>query len=388
MKPATVRWTVCACCLAGAIWLGWCSRMSLSASDDQPPSQSENQVLVLESGRIMKGRVSRSPNGYVVEHLAGRLVIPFDEVRVVGDSLTDAYHRLRESFPEPTASTHYDLARWCWTYHLRDDARAELVLALDRDPDFDDARDLLERIDEQLKMARKQKALQALETQTAAAAAESGEVESLAGLSRETAARFSTRVQPLLINKCGNASCHGPQSTSSFQLESTRGGGAGHRIHSERNLAALLEYLDLERPGKSRLLAELTANHGGRNRAIFFGSAGQRQLETLREWVQSVASEKSKRQRQRDSEPSVVDQQPKFPPDTQLAEASASEDIASDAAPASNASVKSDTAAGFEDDVPDAFDPEVFNRRYHGEAKKKASRDRNSPRRDQSEENP
>lgn len=114
-----------------------------------------NQVLIFHSGRTVKGKISRSPNGYVVEHGAGRLVVPFEETRVIGKSLPDAYRRLKESFVELTANTHYELAKWCWTHQLREEARSELVMALDRDAGHEAARDLLERIDEQLAAGRK-----------------------------------------------------------------------------------------------------------------------------------------------------------------------------------------------------------------------------------------
>jgi hypothetical protein len=311
----------------------------------------------MQSGRLLKGSVTRSPNGYVVEHSAGRLVIPYEEVRVIGDSLADAYRRLRESFQEPTAATHYDLARWCWTHHLPDEARSELVMALDRDPDHEAARDLLERIDEHLAAARKKALPKASETRIVGGV-EPLEVESLAGLSRETAARYTSRVQPLLINKCGNASCHGPKSSRDFRLESPRGSGPGHRMYSERNLAAVMEQIDLQRPDRSRLLKVLDENHGGMNRALFYGPAGDRQVQLLRDWVHAVAKEKG------GPRPLDVAQGPAAGPEP-------AESRLQSVPP------RQETAEPSPDDAElrtDLFDPEAFNRRHHSGGSGKPSR--------------
>jgi hypothetical protein len=404
MNPATVRRAYLACCAVAALMSGFARPTSLPA-DEPTATRNGRQVLVMQSGRTLKGSVSRSPNGYVVEHAAGRLVVPFDEVRVVGDSLPDAYRRLRESFTEPTAATHYDLARWCWTHHLPDEARSELIMALDRDPDHDAARDLLERIDEHVAQSRKKSAPA---DSRLVAGMEVPEVESLAGLSRETAARYTSRVQPLLMNKCGNASCHGTNSSQSLRLESVRGTGAGHRIHSERNLAALLEYIDVERPERSALLTALDGNHGGLNRSLFYGPSGERQVKLLKDWIHAAAKEKRNAGRQRDRQPSVLTKEtPLSDPGVVPAAATASESrsnadrknrrpsttstkpgdrddgtefaIAINRGDSQNESLRDETAAAdssptSDEKKPDAFDPEAFNRRYHGGRDDKAGK--------------
>jgi hypothetical protein len=354
-------------CAVLALLLGWSAVRS-----DEPVDSLKEQVLILQNSQLLKGIVSRSPNGYVVEHPGGRLVIPFEEVRVVGKDLRDAYRRLTESFPKPTAATHYELALWCQSHQLKDESRTQLVMALDRDPDHEAARDMLKRIDEQAAAARK-RAAAGKPPRTApriVGGIELPEIESLAGLSRETAAQFTGRIQPLMINKCGNASCHGPKSESGFRLESSRGTGPGSRVHTERNLAQMLKQIDQANPQISPLLTVPARSHGGMSKAIFYGRSGEIQLKSLKNWVRSASTELARDSQAAKKRPSVVAVQPKFPPSPMPQMSVDEETELSDAVPMASVgkppveAVKKDEVE-LEDDE-DAFDPEVFNRRYHG----------------------
>jgi len=368
-------------CAALACLPAWCGEDAVRA-DDVPSAPSYEQILVFNSGRIVKGRVSRSPNGYVVEHPAGRMVVPFEEMRVIGDNLSDAYRRLKETFVNPTAATHYELALWCAAHQLEEQTRAELVMALDRDPEHGAARDMLTRIDAKRQADRKraqgEPVLRA--KPRIVGGIELPEVESLAGLSRETAAHYTLKIQPLLTNKCGNASCHGPQTQTTFRIDQTRGTGPGHRVHSERNLAMVLKQIDQARPAESRLLQVGTSAHGGMNRAQFFGPAGEKQLKLLRNWVRVASKELSHDARLAAQPNRLASKQPAFPktngPKTNALKsngpvrtvAADEDDMASQASVTEPAE---DAAEVEDEELTDAFDPEAFNRRYHGTSAKK-----------------
>lgn len=359
--------------------LGGCALLALlgwSVGRDAPaeePTTAKTQVVILNNMQLLKGSVSRSPNGFVVEHAAGRLVIPPEEVRVIGKDLPDAYRRMIESYPEPTAATHYQLALWGWSHHLKQDARNQLVMALDRDPDHEPARDMLTRIDEQAAAERRRAAAAKLKPPPPRIVngIELPEVESLAGLSRDTAAQFTRRIQPLVINKCGNASCHGPNTPTGFRLEQLRGAGAASRMHTERNLAAVLEQIDQNQVNSSPLLTVPMRSHGGLNKAMFFGPTGERQLEMLKSWARSASKELTHDRQLAEQRSSVLGAKPNFPksPPSQ-ASIEHNEDDISDAARSALAASSSYSNAAediAEDiDAEDAFDPEAFNRRYHG----------------------
>jgi hypothetical protein len=357
------RLPVAAC--AALLLLGrWCA----AQSEEPAAAPRSEQVLVMHNGQVLKGWISRSPNGYVVEHSAGRLVVPFDDAWIVGKDLRDAYRQMAESFPKPTAATHYQLALWGWSHQLKQEARTQLVLAIDRDAEHEAARDMLKRVDEQLAAERRRAAGRKTPAQVRMVGGiELPEIESLAGLSRETAAQFTTRIQPLLINKCGNATCHGASSNAEFRLEAIRGTGAGARLRTERNLAAMLNHLDTAEPLQSEILTVPAGNHAGLSRAIFFGPTGERQLLTLKNWIRSAAKEISHDSQLAEQRPTLVDAQPNFPKvDASEEEPGDESDSDDPVRMASARRIVPEKKPVEEDDAEDAFDPEVFNRRYHG----------------------
>ncbi len=352
------------------------------------------RVIVMNSGRILTGQMTRNAGGWLVEQASGRVQVPEDQVKLVADNLRDAYRKQRDAIVEPTPATHIMLAQWCISYRLYDEARDELKKCLKRDPDHEEARKLLRRLDDSLAVKPVAAVPTALLPWKTADGFVVPEVESLGGLSKETATAFTARVQPLLMNKCGNASCHGSASESGFKLHSVRFGSNGHRLYTERNLAELLRYIDIKDPALSPLIAVPQGSHGG-SAAIFHGPQSAEQIRTLRNFIKLVAREKLIEERELAQRPSVLDKRKPSHREVDLTTAtsagSSRRDTAVAPAAASTRTARSRvaTANGIEDDSPqplpdddtaipldeashDAFDPDLFNRRFHG-VKKKAS---------------
>ena len=117
------------------------------------------------------------------------------------------------------------------------------------------------------------------------------DVTALAGLSPNVSRRFVSRVQPILMNGCALAGCHGPKSSNGFQLVRVRLNGGNRRGVSERNLAATLRFVNVQNASRSPLLTTPMGNHGRRGKAVFRGRGGARQLEELRSWVREVVTD-------------------------------------------------------------------------------------------------
>jgi hypothetical protein len=260
-------------------------------------ADSSRRVLLLRTGRILKGQVREISTGWLVTQPNGRVVIPADQVRFEADSLEDVYLRLRLEMQNPTASMHLRLADWCFSQKLFPEATRELRDALRLDSSNETARVMLHRIEQEV---RRQSQID----QDAAVGPSSGsmltsgtqrpgeevpEARSLSGLSRETADAFVTRIQPLLANKCGNARCHGTVSKTQFQLEPVPRRSGSLRLRIERNLAATLNFIDTDMPLGSRLLMTIDRTHGGQ--LVFSGADGGEQAAVLREWVLTAAAE-------------------------------------------------------------------------------------------------
>lgn len=339
------------------------------------------RVLVLVDGQLIENPFLVRPDGYDVQVAGGRLFVESSRVRFVARSRDDAYVQMRRSYPSLTPEVHMTLARWCLTNRLPDQAEREVLDALHLDPNRQDARRLLQSI------------LQSRETDPSTPPATGvtqypslklsalplPEARSLAGLSRPLAQSYVRHIQPLLSNKCATAGCHGVNARSQFQLTSTRTGS--QPLTAERNLAAILKQVDLAHPSQSPLLSVAVGTHGGMREPAFRGRSGSQQQQMLKQWVLSVADEIAPEQNQEllESESPVR----LASAESEVADKSVGESVDEDTGDSVTMDLRQREAAhgvrrraGESDDefrkaawranARDAFDPAVFNRRFHG----------------------
>lgn len=286
---------VCVCCLLAVMsFSGWTVR----AEEDVPPNDSETpklvsgeRILLLQNGKVVKGAVRQTTAGYVVNVPGGQMVLPFDQVKFNADDLEDAYRLQRSSLPERPVSAHIELARWCYTNGLPDQACKQLREVLRIEPESTTARTMLQRINDKL-LATKE---------LPAVTARNGEYsmlgnprlgmpeETLGGLPREAALEFVAKVQPLLVNRCATSGCHGVGAGNSFELIRTKLGKAPPKAHSERNLAAVLELVDREQPLSSPLLTKLRGESNFKGVRQSHGGLSREQTQTLRNWIEAIS---------------------------------------------------------------------------------------------------
>ncbi|MGH7128100.1 MAG: tetratricopeptide repeat protein [Planctomycetaceae bacterium] len=255
------------------------------------------RVLVLTTGRLVEGNISENAGGYVVDLPNGSMLVPSDQVKFTARSKLDAYRQLRDEAPSPQPRYRLALARWCITNGLYDQAKQELSAVLATEPDHAEARATLRRLEELL---NPENAIHRTPIESPPRTHDGfklPEASSLSRLSPETAREYVTRVQPVLLNKCGNARCHGSAAENELRLSHSFGRN-NHRIFAERNLAAILEYVNLEHPDRSPLLQVPRGNHGRGGRTIFVGPAGAEQRELLEVWVRRVAQERRDERRE------------------------------------------------------------------------------------------
>ncbi len=349
------------------------------------PEDTRERLVMLTSGRILSGQVSRNAGGYLVEQQNGRVQVSADEVRFIVNDLKEAYRQQRDSVVHPTPSTHVALANWCISHRLNDEARDELRKCLKSDPENEEARRLLQRLTDTMRAGLAPVVAPPAPLKTADGFLQPN-VESLGGLSRESATMFTSRIQPILLNKCGNASCHGTTSSNGFRLSNARNHGNGSRQTSERNLAETMRYIDFDDVSQSQLLSLSKGSHGGRG-AIFTGSAASDQFKLLRSWAVTVVREKQAEANELEQMPNITGKkngksakprvtQASLADDDQ--ESTTSQEDVAELLPASGSTIAkprkvskpreispdpSDTEATPALQPFDPFDPEVFNRR-------------------------
>ena len=99
---------------------------------------------------------------------------------------------------------------------------------------------------------------------------------------------FTRSIQPLLVNTCGSAACHGPGSEAGFQLRRIPLGRPASRLTTQHNLHEALQWIDRIEPGSSPLLTQPIAPHGPAKSPIF-SKAQAAQYERLAAWIGRVS---------------------------------------------------------------------------------------------------
>ena len=271
-----------------------CTSWSALAGESTGPKLADTaKVLVLADGRVVTGKIHQDLEGFVVEKPEGPLRIRRDRVRLLARDLPDAYRQQRAAIQSPSASDHVVLGNWCLSNQLFDEARFEFGEALTLDPHNARARTTLRQLERVL-------GLEAQPTNQPATASPSrrsdvaiAQPESLGTLSRDVAREFVRSAQPILMNKCASASCHGPGADNPFRLTRIRAGHNAHRVFAERNLTATLRLIDFDVPSESPLLIPTKAPHGPEGLSVFRGTGGSEQAATLRRWVARIVRERA-----------------------------------------------------------------------------------------------
>ena len=330
---------------AAVAWSGAFTSL-LSAGDATPAANTTVKpapatLIVLQDGRVIDGKITYSDaqGGYFVEQPAGNIVLPSEMVRFTATSMDEAYLQMKKAYPNDTVSNHLSLARWCITWKLYERAAEEIELTRQIDPENHEAGELVLQIKVVTDLAaRSAKAIAIVNTpQPASAPVEVEAADTPAGISNELFKDYNVRVQPLLMNKCASAGCHGPQAQNNFRLTHVRGNRGGHRQDIEKNIEAIARYIDAARPANSPLLTVPMNGHGRGGRNLFGGPRDEKSYQMLRDWVTRMARAKAGKAVQSAElpvQPPETDEQGKLKSLLQQA-------------------------------APDAFDPATFNRKYH-----------------------
>lgn len=378
------------------------------------------RVLVLPDGRTIQGDIRVTHNGYEVSlsRNSGRSYIAPGMVWFTADNMEHAYEQYRERHSDRTADGYVLLANWCIQNGLYDHARDELKAALRMDPKHATAQLTAKELGKLL--SNRQTPLDARandETTTSVASPPVQEADLLKSYVRH--------VQPILMNGCGNAECHGLASTHDFRLMNVRSGHPAFEKYTQLNYDTISRLINAKNPEGSQLLtAPQDTAHANRPSTPFRGKEGQRQLQILSAWVKLAARYQTEQQGSTSNSPrSPISQiaeearSPKQgpgqisssePTDRSVVHAINFEPIESQNAnsPIANSNVstantgnhprnaspsspESGSARRLDDilnqaiqsGVPDAFDPQDFNRQFSSQSNLSTPSNSNGPKR-------
>lgn len=335
-------------------------------SNDLPP-----RLLVLNDGQVVRGRIVERPGAYLVDRPSGQIVIPFQWVKLTAASLEEACQKQRDGFVNPNANDYVALARWCFMNQMPSQAAEQVEAALRLEPHRSDARELLKQIES----ATSPKPFHAAGDPAPAATTADGfsrfAERTSAGVRLSTHGDFVQRVQPLLMNKCGNAACHGVSSTSAFQLQNVHTGVRHQRSSSDDNMTTVMRFIDATRPRQSPMTRAIWDRDDNNHRGLFAGPRGREQFGILQSWVEQAAADLGPSAGDAPATSSALssdpfaDARPPKGPSTPATPPDRSEPAARPSAPQS-AVTSQFLREILAQERPDAFDPDEFNRRVHG----------------------
>lgn len=363
--------------VAGLILAGLLSS-AITAQLPEVVASPQQGILVLRNGHVLRGQVTAAGDRYFVALSSGEVSVRRDEVECYCKSLDEAYQLKRAAIRADDLDARLRLAEWCVRHDLAALAAKELSYALALAPD-DPRIGLLER---RLKLARQPR-------RSPAAVASTNDIPSVDELDRMArgmpsgaVSMFAGTIQPLLLNTCATGECHGPHSQNSYRLLRAASNRPPSRRLTLRNLANTLEWIDRDDPSASSLLTVTTMPHGSQDAPLFVNDQAI-PYQQLAAWIRLVASGELE-------SPATVE--PESPP---LLQRMPTERTAAEAAPhaeSTSASTDSETidtslergnfrstskvsgsgGAAAREPRPsetrsaDPFDPEPFNRRFHG----------------------
>jgi hypothetical protein len=255
-------------------------------ADDAPLAVAPQPgILLLRNGQVLSGNITEAGDYFYVALPSGEIRLPADQVELACHDLQQGYERKHARIDPDSVMDHLELATWCIRQKLYDSAAQEIVAARS----LDARHPRISLVERQLTLA------QALPAHADHKLGGDSPIPSnddldrlLRGMPPGTVETFSNTIQPLLLNTCGTAGCHGPQSEAKMRLSRTQFGKTSNRRFTQRNLHAVLEMIDRAEPRASPLLTVPVAPHGTAKAAIFTNKEVA-QYRQLTQWVMRVS---------------------------------------------------------------------------------------------------
>lgn len=237
--------------------------ISAVGQDQSLGLEKQSGILLLRNGQLLGGEYFKTGFGYEVCLKGGGIIrLQRSQVEFVSESVDEIYAFRRASRVNNSASAHLEMASWCLTNQMFDYARLHLQQAISINP-----REAgITAIQARLAIARQpRKHSSSVAKIVRPQQMESNEfiAEAIGRLDPATLKSFVNNVQPILLNKCALAGCHGPNPRSSFQLLESRWAKTIPQSIAYRNLFYTLERIVPNPSGNNLLITKAFSVHGG-----------------------------------------------------------------------------------------------------------------------------
>ncbi len=264
-------------------------------------SQSVGGAILLKNDRMLVGQVESRGNLYSVAIAKdSRVSIPTDQVQYVGNDPLEVYDFKVSSTKRWDIGDHFQMTRWCLlndlldqaTYHFQEVTKIRADHPRVKQLGIELQKKLLEQPEfrNYLGLAPITGSENRREQGNLSSSQNNGVVTASATLEHtamhpEIAAVFSARIQPILLNRCSQAACHGVRSQNGLTLMEPYD-RAFARISSQ-NLQGVLAQVTHHSDVISPLLKYATTAHGIQREPAISLTESQLLME-LSSWVQQV----------------------------------------------------------------------------------------------------
>lgn len=281
----------------------------LGAVGTLPAQDTQVGALLLKNGRLLTGQVYEDGGFYRVQVAQdSRVSIPRDQVQHVAADAVAIYALKCEDVRDWNTGDHFQMTRWCLANDLPNQAiehyrlvaeqaadhprvkqlavelrknlladgafRAYLGLAPQGQPDAHPATELVE-----------QGAVEKVPTPVVPVSAASGNAAQ-AAMHPQIAAKFTQRIQPILLNRCSQAACHGALGKNALRItEPYRAAYA--RITSD-NLRNVLAYAETDGQAGIPVLLKFATQPHGIQREAAIGLTETQLLKDIGDWLEFV----------------------------------------------------------------------------------------------------
>ena len=366
-------------------WLSWAADGSVRAGDgaldgaDVKGAEEGGACVLLRNDQVIFGTVEHQGEWVVVRNGRGnRIRLPRSEVASWAGSVRDLFRAKLDQRREGDPQVHLRDARWCLRHGLYDLAATELLAVHRIFPGHPEAL-VLER---RLRAVASQASAPIPEdgyTDVALVAFEDGAPSessserfgrdtSPMGVDAHSFQHFVRSVQPLLLNRCGNCHSHNSEREWRLIVPPPRTRASARMTHE--TLHSLLTWIRLGDPASSELIRWASRAHGGGGAPL--KAADHRAMAGLQIWVRDARPAFDRNET--DPGPRMPDRPARANPpaagNADLAIPYGSPATEIDPHPPAAAMVSPrpvDATPGRLPPVDNPFDPELFNRRYHGD---------------------
>jgi hypothetical protein len=242
-------------------------------------------LLLLKNGQLLKGTITRSGDYYHVVTDNTELQVRVREAEAICRDLDEVFARKAALVNMRSVEDHLELAEWSIDHNLYGHAARALTEAYR----VDDTHPRCALLERRLKAAMAAPREIPAPPKPVAPTIDDAQLDAaVRSISAESLHEFTVRVQPLLMNYCATAGCHGPRGDEKFPLQRAFLNERNDPRNVKLNLHEVLKHVDRQTPSTSRLLTVPISPHGGAKRAVFHAHNAEH-YRTIAAWVGRVS---------------------------------------------------------------------------------------------------